>query len=191
VWVGFPPPAWDLRRIVGGYLQDGLGNMPGVISGWRWPFRSIERLASSGEVTIRRPQRDRVVREVNLDLQRGGAKGSDADDRALKVRIRSSHYIVKRQATIEDHPVRSRAQRRNIACQPQMSIPNRDRQPARDGSDDKRQGHPSPCRWFTDDPNGTPTSLFYHQLALTTRSLSCSVSRGGRARECHGAIPRG
>ena len=97
---------------------------------------------SSGGVTIRRPDRDHVVREFNLDLQAGRAKGSDADDRALKLRIRSSRYIVKRQAAMEDHPVRGRAQRRDIAYQPQMRVSNRDRQPARDGSDDQRQGHP-------------------------------------------------
>jgi len=114
VWVQIPPPVLNLRRKVDGYLLDGHGNTPGVALGWHWPFRSMERLASSGEVTTRRPDRDHAVREFNLDLQAGRAKGSDADDRALKLRIRSSRYIMKRQATMEDHPVRVRAQRRDV-----------------------------------------------------------------------------
>ncbi len=51
-------------------------------------------------------------------LQTGRAKGSDANERALKFRIRSGRYIVKGQSAIEDHAVGIRTQCRDVAHKP-------------------------------------------------------------------------
>jgi hypothetical protein len=39
MWVRFPPPVMNLRRIVEGHPLNSLGNTPGVALGWHWPIR--------------------------------------------------------------------------------------------------------------------------------------------------------
>ena len=80
-------------------------------------------------------QTETVVCEVDLDFRSAGAKGPDADEGVLELGIRLRWHVAKGQTAMENDPVGSRLQGREIAHKPQVGVSDWDRQSATQGSD--------------------------------------------------------